>query len=169
MTDTDRMGWAVEQLKLRGSERVLEVGCGHGVAVTLVCERLTDGRMTAVDRSPSMVAACRRRNRAHLDAGRLTVVEAELADADLGAEAFDTVFAFNVRALGQPAGLAVAARHLAPGGRLALFSQHPSPDRTAAAVDAVRAILGEHGFQVVRVARADLSPYPASAVVAEAA
>src|SRR3712207_8974057 len=50
--------------------RLLEVGCGHGVAVSLVCERLTTGTITAIDRSPKMIEIATRRNRQHVDAGR---------------------------------------------------------------------------------------------------
>jgi cyclopropane fatty-acyl-phospholipid synthase-like methyltransferase len=41
---------AVSALALRGDEAVLEIGCGHGVAVRLVLDALTTGTITALDR-----------------------------------------------------------------------------------------------------------------------
>jgi Methyltransferase domain len=67
---SERFVWAVDTLEVRPADRLLEVGCGHGVAVSLVCERLTTGTITAIDRSPKMIEMATRRNREHVDAGR---------------------------------------------------------------------------------------------------
>src|SRR5215210_4912357 len=86
---SQRFVWAVDTLALDPADRVLEVGCGHGVAVSLVCERLTSGRITAIDRSKKMIEMAARRNREHVAAGRAVVKTAALEMADFGDERFD--------------------------------------------------------------------------------
>ncbi|MGZ6869678.1 MAG: class I SAM-dependent methyltransferase [Frankiaceae bacterium] len=65
---SDQVRWAVDCLDVRPSDRLLALGCGHGVAVS-VCERLDSGHTVAVDRSPKMTDAARRRNREHITHG----------------------------------------------------------------------------------------------------
>lgn len=144
---------AVDALDPRPSDHVLEVGCGHGVAVSLVCARLVDGRMTAIDRSSAMIRAAGQRNRSHIEAGRLRLETVALADADFGDERFDRVLAVRVGALSRPPAeeLAVLRRHLAPGGTVGVFGDQPTPDRTAASQRDLLDNLERHGFRVVEV------------------
>jgi SAM-dependent methyltransferase len=90
---SERFVWAGDTLEVRPADRLLEVGCGHGVAVSLVCE--TTGTITAIDRSPKMIEIATRRNREHVDAGRAALGAIALEDADLGDRRFDKVFAFK--------------------------------------------------------------------------
>ena len=95
---SDRLRAIVEELDIAPDDHVLEIGCGHGVAATLVCERLAGGggRLTAIDRSAKMIAAAVRRNAVHVDAGRAEFLVARLEDLDLGERRFDVVFAVRV-------------------------------------------------------------------------
>jgi trans-aconitate 2-methyltransferase len=57
-----RWGAAVlDRLPLDGDERVLDAGCGSGRVTEQLAERLPDGRVVALDGSPSMVDAARDR------------------------------------------------------------------------------------------------------------
>ena len=115
---SDRLARIVERLDVREGERVLEIGCGHGVAATLLCER--GARLTAIDRSATMIAAAARRNARWVQEGRAEFLVAALEDADLGARRFDAILAVRVGLFHRdPArARALAERWLAPGGRL---------------------------------------------------
>jgi ubiquinone/menaquinone biosynthesis C-methylase UbiE len=123
-----RLEAIVDQLGLRPDDRVLEIGCGHGVAATIVCERLEGGRLTAIDRSAKMIVAAARRNAAYVDAGKAEFLVASLEDADLDDRRFDVIFAVRVglfhreperaRALVEP--------WLTPGGRVRAFFDPPA-------------------------------------------
>ena len=94
MTIAPRHRLAVEALALAGNEEVLEIGCGHGVAVRLMLERLTTGRVTALDRSEKMIAAV---EKGSPGAGeRLRTIAGALEDVDWGGETFDAILAINV-------------------------------------------------------------------------
>lgn len=51
----------LDRLPLRGDERVLDAGCGSGRVTEQLAERLPNGRVIALDGSPSMVDAARER------------------------------------------------------------------------------------------------------------
>ena len=164
---SERLRWAVETLDLAPDDRILEVGCGHGVAVSLVCERLERGSVTAVDRSARMIALARRRAADERD--RVRFVNAPLERADLADETYTKAFAVHVAALHRRgAALDIVRQRLRPGGRLYLFNQGPSW-RSRAPAEAFAAELGgtleDCGFILERTATKDLGTRFAAAVV----
>ena len=46
-----RMIWAVELMDPQPGDNVLEIGCGPGYGAELSCQRLTSGKLFAIDRS----------------------------------------------------------------------------------------------------------------------
>ena len=145
----------VAQVDLRPLDHVLEVGCGHGVAISLLAERLPLGRVVAVDRSAAMVASARRRNAALVDAGRVEVREGTFGALGWTDPQFDHLVALDAADLARRADrcLPEAARVLRAGGRL-WWAMHDPPGATGRprGTDALVEALPRHGFEVQRAA-----------------
>jgi ubiquinone/menaquinone biosynthesis C-methylase UbiE len=125
---SDRLRSVVELLDIRPDDRVLEIGCGHGVAASLVCERLAGGHLTAIDRSPKMIEAALRRNAAYVEAGKAEFLVADVEDLDLGDRRFDKIFAVRIGLFHREPDRAhgLVERWLAPGGQVFAFYDTPS-------------------------------------------
>lgn len=154
---SERQVWAVEQLEIKPSDRVLEIGCGRGVAAALVAQRLRTGKMTAIDRSARAIAAAEALNRAAIEAGKVELLAAKLEEVYFGRRRFSVVFAVNVGVFWLGDGrLAVARlnRLVRPNGRLHLIWERPDADRAGAIAGVVRANLERGGIPAqVRTAR----------------
>ncbi len=160
---SQRLVAAVAVMAPEPSDDVLELGCGHGVAASLICERLNDGRLTAIDRSARMIALAARRNAEHVAAGRARFEAVAVEKAELGEDAFDKLFAVDVAAFWRPGtgALTAARRLLRPGGTL--HPSHHAPgwrDREAPAsfVATLTATLAEGGFAVEAVKTTSSGP-----------
>jgi cyclopropane fatty-acyl-phospholipid synthase-like methyltransferase len=138
---------------------VLEVGCGHGVLVSLLCERLTTGCAVALDRSATMVAAATRRNQAHVTAGRAVLRTTTFEDAELTTGAFDAIVAVNVRLFwGEESPWRTVRRLLKPAGR-AYICYQPMNASGDDLLDRLAACAGAAGMVVDRVERDDTLPF----------
>jgi SAM-dependent methyltransferase len=126
----DRIVWAVQALNLVPTDEVLEIGCGPGVAVPLVCEKLDRGTLIAIDRSKKMIAAAMARNHALAAAGKVRFEAVALTNADLPRHRFSKIFAINVNLfwLGLSPEFALLRKLLRPGG--ALHITYEPPKRT---------------------------------------
>ncbi len=79
----------LDRLTLAGDETVLDAGCGSGRLTERLAQRLPRGRVLAVDRSASMLAAAAQRLAAHRD--RVRLIEADL-QAFVAPEPVDAIF-----------------------------------------------------------------------------
>ncbi|WP_119303535.1 class I SAM-dependent methyltransferase [Dongia deserti] len=149
----DRVVWAVETLALDPSDQVLEIGCGHGLAVSLVCDKLSRGRLTAIDRSPKMITAAQQRNAAYVAANKVRFETVALADGDFGQRRFSKIFAINVNLfwIDPSKELPVVRMLLRLDGTLYLFYQPPSSAQLKPLAAKLARNLEAGGFRVDQV------------------
>lgn len=123
--------WArlLDQLGLRGDERVLDLGCGRGAVLLMAAQRLTTGRAVGVDvwkrsdQSGNSAEATRRNAIAEGVAGRVELYTADMTALPFEDSSFDVVVSslaiHNIkRRSGRDKAVEQAVRVLRPGGRL---------------------------------------------------
>lgn len=170
-SNVQRSRWAVTLLDVEPTDRVIELGCGPGVALAALSDRASRGLVVGVDYSAVMIRQARRRNAAAVKAGRLHLVHASVEQLPSTEGPFDAALAVNTVGMwpAPTARLRDIGRLLRPGGRIALVSQPRCPGATAAtsaaAADELAELLAETGFGDIRVERLDLDP-PAVCVLA---
>jgi SAM-dependent methyltransferase len=166
MAESERLRWAADLVAPTPEDRVLEVGCGHGVLVALLAARLGSGLVVGIDRSATLVAAASRRNRAAVDEGRVRLQTSTLAAADLVGQEFDVVVSFNVRAFWTPPAPEwdVVARVLSPHGRVLVAFSLMDGEVLSAVTDAVCRLAGDRGLSLTEVHRGATTPYGSAAL-----
>lgn len=123
----------VESLPLRRGLRVLEIGCGPGVAARAIAERLGTGHVLGIDRSPRAVAQAISGSRPLISAGVLSFRQVAVEDfvLEAGERPYDLAFAVRVGVLDgrhpekQQAALARIRAALRKGGRLFIDGGDP--------------------------------------------
>jgi SAM-dependent methyltransferase len=153
-TAPERIAWAVDVLDVEPDDRILELGFGPGVSLSLIASRLGAGQVTGIDRSATAVARASARLAGEITAGRVAVEHVDLAgfsgtDAD---GSFDKALGVNVNCFwtgDAEAELSVLARILRPGGTLFLAYEGPPGGAVRSdVVPLVTANLERHGFAV---------------------
>jgi len=141
-----RITWAVNQLRVRPDQRILEIGPGRGVAAELVCNRLSSGTGSylGIDRPAFAVTASRERNRRHVERQTAQFEQLVLQEIDPNsAGSLHTVFAINVNLFWTKSDqleLGLIRTLLNTSGQLCLFFEAP----TAGVMSRLADRLGEH-------------------------
>jgi cyclopropane fatty-acyl-phospholipid synthase-like methyltransferase len=166
-----RNRWTVDRLDPTSGDRVLEIGCGPGIALGLLLSR---ARVTAVgvDHSKLMIANAGRRNAKAVKAGRLKLIVGTIDDIPADQAPFNKAFSINViQFVDQEAFAARIHGLLKPGGTLATTYQprHAKATRADALkmAEKLTALLDRAGFENLRTEELDLMPIPAVCVVGQ--
>lgn len=123
--------WAdlLDQLNLRGAERILDMGCGRGAVLLMAAQHLTTGRAVgvdlwrSVDQSGNAVEATRRNAVAEGVADRVELHTGDMTALPFEDSSFDVVVSslaiHNISgSAGREKAINEAVRVLRPGGRL---------------------------------------------------
>jgi arsenite methyltransferase len=124
--------WAeiLDSLRLRGDERVLDIGCGRGAVLTMIAERLPVGRAVGIDlwtadQSGNGTEAAERNLMAEGVRERCRLVTGDMRSMPFPDASFDLIVSslaiHNIRDLaGRSRAIEQIARALTPGGRVAI-------------------------------------------------
>ena len=150
------LAWSqiLDDLALRGDEKVLDLGCGRGAVLIAAAKRLTTGRAAGpdlwrtVDQSGNRIAATKRNAMLEGVTDRVDLDTADLTALPYADGTFDLVLSslaiHNIKAAdGRLAAIDEAVRVLRPGGRLAIAD--------ISAVNGYRDRLAELGLADVEV------------------
>jgi ubiquinone/menaquinone biosynthesis C-methylase UbiE len=114
--------WTIGHMAVRPTDRVLDVGCGGGMAVKLLTDRARDGFVAGLDYSPEMVDQAARRNATAVRRGAVEVRHGDAMDLPYEDGSFDQVCAIETFYFWPDPvrGLAQAYRVLRPGGQITI-------------------------------------------------
>lgn len=145
------------------ADSVLEIGCGTGVAAELILQRLTSGRLIAIDRSATAIKAAERRNHIHTSSGKARFLNVSLEEADFGGERFDKVLAVHVNRFWlKPVDESdLWRRLLKPGAIICLVYQPPPGQSTQRVAGVCSDYFYRSGFSEARVLTSEPGPFPA--------
>lgn len=155
---------ALRLLRLAPTDRVLEVGFGHGRTIQRAAEAVPQGFVAGVDISEQMVRMASRENRHHIAAGRVALRLSDAAPLPFSDCSFDKVYCIHVLYFWpEPRDqLREILRVLKPGGRFLLGFRARSDERTAAfppsvyrfyEPDEVESLLACCGFRAIACER----------------
>ena len=109
---------AIDLLRLKKGDRVLDVGCGTGLSFTALQGLVgIDGSMVGIEQSPEMLERARARAEEN-NWQNVTLISASVEEAAIPLAADAALFHFTHDIMRTPNALANVRRHLKPGARM---------------------------------------------------
>lgn len=119
--------FTLEQMDIRPTDRVLEIGFGPGESIAEAARLTPQGFVAGIDHSEEMLRMAEDRNRKAVLQEQVELTLGTAAEMPYRDDAFDKAFAVNVLHFWPDARaeLSETLRVLAPGGRAVFFLTHP--------------------------------------------
>lgn len=155
----ERFTWAAALVAPQPTDRVLEIGCGAGLLVEQLADRLTTGQLIALDKSGPMVQKAAQRNATYITAGKVALVRSEFADYTTP-QPFDRIVSFNVNFFwkGQQAELKVLRELIRPKGKIFAFFDAPFNSTISQLAAQITQHLQQAGFSVLETVTSQAPP-----------
>ncbi len=159
----------LDRLDLAPGQQVLEIGFGHGRTIARAAAEIGNGRVAGIDTSPTMLRQARRRNRAAMRAGQVSLQRTDGVTLPFADDSFDRAYTVHtVYFWSDPAAqFAEVRRTLRAGGRFVLCFRPGEDPGFAAAFPAeiyhlrssaeIAALMAQSGLDVIDRAIEDLS------------
>jgi len=118
---------AVALLKLKQGESVLDVGCGTGLAISLLEEAVgPEGLIIGIDQSPEMLERARKLIKAD-GWENVTLIESPVEEAAIPSEVDAALFALSHDIIRSPKAVQNVVQHVKPGGRISVVGMTWNP------------------------------------------
>lgn len=172
-SNRERNFWTADLMDIRPGDKVLELGCGPGVALTALLANVGNGQVVGSDPSQIMLKQARARNSKAVRQKRLDLQLGTLDDLPKSVGSYDKICSVNVVQFlpDRTAAFAKIFAMLKPKGVAATTymprDKNPSRANALSMADEVKQLLETTGFVNIRVEELAMEPVPAICVIGE--
>ncbi len=169
-SNVQRNRWTVDLLNLKPEHRVLEIGCGPGLALEACATHVTQGSVLGVDHSATMARQASHRVRNEIASGTAAVLQIGADELHTLRGSFDRAFSLNVIQFVPDIDrlFTDVAKLLAPRGMVATTYQPRSKNLTReqalGMADRTKMAMLSAGFSAITLHELELRPFPAVCV-----
>jgi ubiquinone/menaquinone biosynthesis C-methylase UbiE len=172
-SNRERNHWTVDLLNVQPGDRVIEIGCGPGLALAECLARTGNGWVVGLDHSQTMLDQARARNVKANQEGRLELRLGSLEDLPETPGSFDKAYSANVVQFfpERAAAFRKIFSVLRPKGIAATTymprSKNPSRADALNMAEEVKRHMKVAGFANIRVEELPMDPAPAVCIIGE--